>query len=68
MEEWPDCPVDGCPYKICRVLNSNYCFQHTPGNKYVKHMKIDAMHLRQVNRKVKSFLSFNQSLKDIAEP
>jgi hypothetical protein len=43
ITDWPDCAVDGCPNKTCRVLNSPYCFPHTPGNKWVKHMKIDAM-------------------------
>lgn len=68
MEDWPNCPIDGCPYKTCLVLNSNYCFQHTPGNKYVKHMKIDAMHLRHVNRKVKPFLSLYKLFKDVTQP
>ena len=40
--DWPDCVVQGCPNKTCLVLDSPYCFPHTPGNKWVKHMKIDA--------------------------
>lgn len=40
--EWPNCPIEGCPNKICLALNSEFCFPHTPGNKHVKHMKIDA--------------------------
>lgn len=41
-EYWPDCPVEGCPNKICLALNSDRCFPHTPGNKHVKGWKIDA--------------------------
>lgn len=44
MDDWPDCAVDGCPNKCCLALDSIYCFPHTPGNKHVKHMKIDARH------------------------
>lgn len=39
---WPDCAIRGCPNKCCLVLDSVFCFPHTPGNKHVKHMKIDA--------------------------
>lgn len=46
FDDWPDCPVEGCGNKICLALNSDKCFPHTPGNKHVKHMKIDA---RNVN-------------------
>lgn len=42
IDDWPDCAIEGCPNKTCLVLNSPYCFPHTPGNKWVKHMKIDA--------------------------
>lgn len=42
---WPDCAVDGCPNKCCLALDSIYCFPHTPGDKHVKHMKIDAANL-----------------------
>lgn len=42
LNEWPDCPVEGCENKICLSLNSSMCFPHTPGNKHIKHMKIDA--------------------------
>lgn len=41
-EDWPDCAVWCCREKVCLVLSSPYCFHHTPGNKWVKHMKIDA--------------------------
>lgn len=41
---WPDCPIEGCPNKICLALNSEFCFPHTPGNEHVKRMKIDALH------------------------
>lgn len=39
---WPDCPVEGCPNKICLSLNSDRCFPHTPGNQHVKRWKIEA--------------------------
>lgn len=42
MEDWPDCPVPGCPNKICLSLNSDRCFPHTPGNEHVKRWKIEA--------------------------
>lgn len=42
MDDWPDCPVRGCHFKICLALNSDRCFVHTPGNKHVKRMKIEA--------------------------
>lgn len=41
LDDWPDCPIEGCPNKICLALNSEFCFQHTPGNKHVKHIDID---------------------------
>jgi len=41
-DEWPDCPVPGCTNKICLALNSDRCFPHTPGNRHVKHWKIEA--------------------------
>ena len=42
LDEWPDCPVEGCKNKICLALDSQFCFPHTPGNEHVKRMKIDA--------------------------
>jgi hypothetical protein len=43
FDEWPDCPVRGCQFKICLALNSDKCFHHTPGNKHVKRWKINAL-------------------------
>lgn len=40
-EEWPDCPIEGCPNKICLALQSDFCFPHTPGNEHVKRIDID---------------------------
>lgn len=40
---WPDCAIKACPNKCCLALDSVYCFPHTPGNKHVKLMKIDAV-------------------------
>ncbi len=42
MDDWPDCPVDGCQNKICLSLNSEFCFPHTDGNQHVKRWKIQA--------------------------
>jgi hypothetical protein len=28
---WPHCAVPGCLNKVCLRLNSNYCWDHTPG-------------------------------------
>lgn len=42
IDDWPDCPVPGCPNKICLSLNSDRCFPHTQGNQHVKRWKIDA--------------------------
>lgn len=39
--DWPDCPIEGCPNKICLALDSEFCFPHTPGNERVKHIDID---------------------------
>lgn len=49
MDSWQDCAVDGCQNKCCLALNSIFCFPHTPGNKHVKHMKIDAMNLAPID-------------------
>lgn len=46
---WPDCAIDGCPNKCCLALDSVFCFPHTPGNKHVKHMKIDAANLTSLD-------------------
>ncbi len=46
---WPDCVIDGCPNKCCLALDSIFCFPHTPGNKHVKHMKIDAANLTSLD-------------------
>lgn len=45
---WPDCPIEGCPNKICLALDSQFCFPHTPGNVHVKHLKIEAQHPGQL--------------------
>lgn len=29
LDEWPDCPVEGCANKVCLRLKSKYCFPHT---------------------------------------
>lgn len=29
FDAWPDCPIPGCPNKICLSLNSKYCHPHT---------------------------------------
>jgi len=42
LDDWPDCPVEGCDNKICIGLDSSLCFPHTPGNKWIKWWKIDA--------------------------
>lgn len=26
---WPDCPIPGCPHKICLSLDSDKCYPHT---------------------------------------
>lgn len=44
MDAWPDCAVEGCLNKCCLALDSPFCFPHTPGNRHVKLMKIDAFH------------------------
>ena len=41
LDKWPDCPVEGCPNKICLALDSEFCFPHTPGNEHVKRIGID---------------------------
>lgn len=41
LDVWPDCPIEGCPNKICLALDSEFCFLHTPGNKHVKSIDID---------------------------
>lgn len=46
---WPDCVIDGCPNKCCLALDSIFCFPHTPGNKHVKHMKIDAANVTSLD-------------------
>lgn len=46
---WPDCVIDGCPNKCCLALDSVFCFPHTPGNKHVKHMKIDAANITSLD-------------------
>lgn len=40
---WKDCEVPRCEWGVCYGLSSRFCFKHTPGNKHVKHMKIDAL-------------------------
>lgn len=44
LDAWPDCAKPGCLNKCCLALGSKFCFPHTPGNKHVKSMKIDAFH------------------------
>jgi hypothetical protein len=46
---WPDCAVDDCPNKCCLALDSVFCFPHTPGNKHVKNMKIDAANVTSLD-------------------
>jgi hypothetical protein len=29
LDLWPDCPVPGCPNKVCLRLKSPYCYPHT---------------------------------------
>ncbi len=41
-DEWPNCASEGCPRKSCLALDSIHCFPCTPGNRHVKHWKIDA--------------------------
>lgn len=48
-DDWPDCPIEGCVYKCCLALDSIYCFHHTPGNKYVKLIKIDMRNLALID-------------------
>lgn len=50
LDSWPDCPAEGCINKICLVLDSQFCFPHTPGNKHVKNIDID---VRRVMREKK---------------
>lgn len=54
LELWPDCPVEGCPNKCCLALNSEFCFVHTPGNKHVNSMKIDARNYEPESEKEKA--------------
>lgn len=44
-DDWPDCPVPGCPNKICLSLDSYKCFPHTEGNQHVKRWKIEARYI-----------------------
>lgn len=48
FDAWPDCVVEGCQNKCCLALGSKFCFPHTPGNKHVKSMKIDAFHAEDI--------------------
>jgi hypothetical protein len=50
FENWPDCAIEGCQRKCCLALDSIFCFPHTAGNKYVKHMKIDARNANLMHR------------------
>jgi len=44
LENWPDCPVDGCDKKICLALDSDRCFPHTMDRhtkKIIRDMKLN---------------------------
>lgn len=41
MDDWPDCPTEGCNKKACLTIDSPWCFDHTPGNRQIKHWKAD---------------------------
>jgi hypothetical protein len=49
LDDWPDCPVEGCENKICYGLSSEYCFVHTDGNEHVKRMRIAAINVLPVD-------------------
>ena len=51
FDDWPDCPVEGCPNKICLALDSEFCFPHTPGNRHVKHIDIDVRNTMREKKK-----------------
>ena len=43
FENWPKCPMPGCPNRCCRALNSRYCWPHTGSGKSFQQM------LRELN-------------------
>ena len=40
MKIWPNCPVEGCEYKINLNLNTGKCFPHSEGSNQWKSFKI----------------------------
>ena len=40
LDDWPDCPVEGCDAKICIALDSPFCFRHTEGTDEEKRRRI----------------------------
>jgi hypothetical protein len=35
LEKWPNCKVEGCPYKACLSMSSELCYAHSLGCKPV---------------------------------
>jgi len=40
LSDWPDCSVSGCVHKVCLGVSDKYCFVHTSGPSWLKHLKI----------------------------
>ena len=54
LDDWPDCPVEGCANKVCLALDSPYCFVHTPGSNQVKAIDIDVRNIMRLAKQVVS--------------
>ena len=59
LDNWPDCPTVGCTNKICLALDSQFCFPHTPGNKYVKSINIDVRRVMREKKKEINMRAYN---------
>jgi hypothetical protein len=49
LNDWPDCAIPYCRFKCCLSLQSDKCFEHTSGNRHVKHWKILARNVDNPN-------------------
>lgn len=41
MIDWKDCSIPGCPNKVCLGLSKTECFVHSPGNKWLKYLRLE---------------------------